>query len=143
MRTGAHDAEYGFSCVCVRRYRILSGVYRGKYFKRPEALQYALKIIMHLSVMHTKRHPLRTHQPLIAVGAPRAAELPPPPPDVDTGVRYEELRIGMRMELWWLGDWWAVTVKYLRSGDLSATIRFVGAQGTMSGIRPHHLRNRA
>ena len=128
--------------MSVCRYRILSGVYRGKYFKRPEPLHHALKIIMHLSVMHTKRRPLRTHQPLVLMPAPVAGAIAPPPPDVDTGVRYYDLRVGQRVELWWLGDWWAATVKYLRAGDNTATIRFVGAQGTMSGIKPHHLRNR-
>jgi hypothetical protein len=129
--------------VSVCRYRILSGVYRGKYFKQPESLHNALKIIMHLSVMHTKRHPLRTHQPLMVLAAPVAAAIPAPPPDVDTGVRYEELYVHQRVELWWLDDWWAAIIKYLRVGDRSATIRFVGSQGTMSGIKPHHLRNRA
>ena len=129
-------------CVFACRYRILSGVYRGKYFKRPEPMQNALKIIMHLSVMHTKRSPLRTHQPLVVLPAPVVAAIPSPPPDVDTGMRYQDLSLNQRVEVWWLGDWWAATVKYLRAGDQSATIRFMGAQGTMSGVMPHHLRNR-
>ena len=39
---------------------------------------------------------------------PRAAA----PPDVDPGVVFDDLRVGMRVWLWWLDEWWRGRVVY-------------------------------
>jgi len=46
----------------LKRYRILSSVYRGRFVSHRRYLQRAAKIIICLSVMHCERVPLRTHR---------------------------------------------------------------------------------
>jgi hypothetical protein len=72
----------------------------------PLYLTAAVKIIMHSNYIYTKDNPQRIHLPLLA---PRL-DAPPVAPDVDTGVGYDDLRVGMKVKVWWLDEWWHAKV---------------------------------
>jgi hypothetical protein len=135
------DYRYQLSIACACRYRILSGVYRGKLVTSPQYLHDAVKIIIHLSCAYTKHHRQRTLRALLLPGLAAV-------PDVDvvheavvdSGVRFDQLRDGMRISVWWLDDWWPASIKYLSVKHQTATILFLGDNVCTSGIRAQHIR---
>ena len=122
-------------CDVLRSFQILSGVYRGRLILHPEFLAAAVKIIMHTNYVYTKHHQQRTHELLLLGGAPL-----PPAPVIDTGATFESLSVGMRVEVWWLDDWWSGTVVYRSPRARTISVRFTGAATTTSGLLPKMIR---
>lgn len=118
-------------------------MYRGKLVSHPEHLNDALKIIIHISCAYTKRHRQRTILPL-AVPAPppraAAAPAPPAPPAVDTGMTFQDLRVGMRVQVWWLDDWWTARIKYVNPRTERIAVIFLGDSACTTGILPKHIK---
>lgn len=104
---------------------------------------------MHLCCAYTRNHPQRTHRllvPLPPVVAPALAPAaavpppPPPPPAVDTGVTLPDLRRNMKVQVWWLGDWWAARIAHLSVPTSTVTVRFLGDRFGTPGIQPRHIK---
>lgn len=121
----------------LRRYRILGTLYRGRLTSHPSYLTAALKIIMHTNYTYTKDHPQRLHLAILPAVAPAAAALAPV---VDTGLVYGDLAVGMRVEVWWLGDWWAGRIRYKSDRNQTITVKFTGDDINTSGILPKMVR---
>jgi hypothetical protein len=117
-------------------------VYRGHYKQHPEYLDRALKIIMHISSAYTQRHRQRriAALPGMAPPPPPAPAPPPPMPAVDTGVRREHLRRKMRIQVWWLDDWWYASIHNIPVGVNTVNVMFVGQEAPTRGILPKHIK---
>jgi hypothetical protein len=116
----------------------MSGIYRGRLTAQPIYLACALKIIMHTNYMYTKDHPQRTHRPFI-LPVPVAAPAPVAPP-LDTGVRYSDLHVRMKVKVWWLDDWWYAQIVYKSARNGTVTVRFKGDDIATSGILPRMVK---
>jgi hypothetical protein len=118
----------------LKRFRILSGVYRGKLLTQKDYLANALKIIVHISCAYTKHHRQRIHrsfaiQPYVA-----------PRREVNTGVKWTDLHAGMRVKCWWLDDWWAAKIMFISARTKTATVRFVGDTACTPRMKPHLIK---
>ena len=97
----------------------------------PEYLACAVKIIMHTNYMYTKDHTQRVHRPLLP-----AAPVAPVVPAIDTGVVLADLRVGMRVKVWWLDDWWFAKVYYISPRAGTVSVRFVGDRASTTRLLP-------
>jgi hypothetical protein len=142
--------------LCCVRYRILSGVYRGKYFKEPSHLCNAVKIIMHLSAAHTRTHPQREHARLLdgldppAVGAgpfppPVPAAVPGPaiPADAaDSGLVFADLveARNRRVHVWWMGQWFPGRISHISVVKRTISVLLAGEDSSIAGFLPRHIK---
>lgn len=148
------NASKRFLCLC--RYRILSGCYRGKMPGHVKYLDRALKVIIHVSAIRAKERPPRLLVTIdgapgpapspaaLAAGVPAipAAPVvvaPPPIPDVDTGVIFTDLQRGMRVKVWWIDDWWHGKIKHCSIIHQTVSVVFTGNTNCISGIKPQHV----
>jgi hypothetical protein len=132
-----------FCCLLLSiRYKIIGSKYRGHYKRNPEYLERALKIIMHISSAYTQHNRQRRIRAIAGMPAPPAAQpdLLPPPPDVDTGVRREQLRRGMQVQVWCLDDWWWGRVHGFPGGRTTVNVKFLGQDYATTGILPRHIK---
>lgn len=118
----------------IRRYRILNGLYRGRISESPEYLAGAIKIIIHTNYMYTRNHQQRIHEPFV---------LPLPSRNIclndiiiNTGVTYNDIKLGMKVKVWWLDEWWSGQVTYKSDYKNCISVRFIGDRNITSGILP-------
>ena len=120
-------------------------MYRGRVVQRPQHLANAVKIIIHVSTMHTRRRRqryLNAAPGIPPAPAPAPAPLlpPPPPPDVDTGVTLAALSRNQRVDVWWFGEWWRGRICHISLASTSVSVRFLGSDNYYAGIPPKHVR---
>jgi hypothetical protein len=142
------------ACLHCVGYRILSGAYRGKYFKEPSHLCNAVKIIMHLSAAHTRTHPQREHARLLdgldppAVGAgpfppPAPAAVPPAPADAaNSGLLFADLveARSRHVHVWWMGQWFPGRVTHVSVVRHTISVLLAGEDSSIAGFLPRHIK---
>jgi hypothetical protein len=142
--------------LCYVRYRILSVVYRGKYFREPSHLCNAVKIIMHLSAAHTRTHPQREHARLLdgldppPVGAgpfpprpPAPAAIPALPADAaDSGLVFADLAEARnrRVHVWWMGQWFPGRISHISIIKRTISVLLAGEDSSIAGFLPRHIK---
>jgi hypothetical protein len=141
--------------LCCVRFRILSGTYRGKYFREPSHLCNAVKIIMHLSAAHTRTHPQREHARLLegldppAVGAgpfpppAPAAVVPAMPADAaNSGLVFADLVDARhrRVHVWWMGQWFPGRISHISVIRCTISVLLAGEDSSIAGFLPRHIK---
>ena len=93
---------------------------------------------MHTNYMYTRDHPQRTHRPIAL--PPLDVPAAPVEDAVDTGVKFDDLEVGMRVMVWWLDAWWHAKVTYKPVRIQTITVKFTGDDIATSGILPKMIK---
>jgi hypothetical protein len=153
----------------IKRFYILSGMFRGHLTQSQVHLQRALTIIIHLCSYDNQQKPHRSHFPLYdsvdddddndgdseavssdvsttdvedsAVEAEDEFDESSFDPLVGTGRVVQDFRVYQQVLVYWIGEWWDGTVTKVMNGRGRVNVRLVGQDHDVVDLLPKHIRH--
>jgi hypothetical protein len=148
----------------LKRFKILSTVYRGRVTDDASELSHAIKVIIHMSAFYISSHHRRFNLSLTdGVDLNAVPDLSDSEsesddsssdddvpfdgfnvstwdPAVGTALTHASLQRGMRIEVYMNSDWWAATVTHVYPSINRVNVKLVGADTVTRHIMPKHIR---
>jgi hypothetical protein len=143
----------------VKRFRILSGVYRGRLPECLNHIENALTIIIHISAYHISLHPRRTHPVLYNdddtdsdQSDDNDSDFDDHPsedeifdeenwdPQIGTGKAAADFHRQQRVLFWWEDDWWNGIITHINTTTNTVNVKVEGTDEIIRGFLPKHVR---
>lgn len=163
-----YRATVEHSIVYIKRFHILSGVYRGRFQDDASEISNAIKIIIHASAYYIRSPPRRNHPVVFPVSISTLYQItavlihrlammmmmttqPVNPtlllmalnnwdPAQGTALTHANLNRGQIVDVWLTNDWWRATITWIYPLTNRVNVKVFGSDVIMRNIMPKHTR---